>query len=435
MPCSTHIIIISDAPKHLDFEAEMVIGAPTKDPWSLPFRHQELFAKRIDDYDLFIYSEDDMLITWRNIQAFLHATEILGEKEIAGFIQYEIDPAGNKYYPAIHGVYHWKAASVTKFSGQTFAELSNYHSACYIVTRKQLKNAIKSGGYLVRPHKGRYDLLCSAATDIYTQCGFRKLICISNLPDSSVHHLPNKYAGNVGLSETELMTQIECMLSLPGTKAGDGELFPTTKNINHTRWDKVFYDHYDQDLLSLVPPTTENVLSIGCGYGATEEALVKNGLKVTGIPIDPVMAVLASAKGVELLSPNFEKAFQELSGRRFDCIILSDTLQHLPDPHWVLSRARRLIADNGQVVITVPNLSYLPFSKAHFPYPVLRKWSYQKHLLHPMDKRHIFRLFEKSGFKVANLKYTGERFVLMGPLSDCEGRFLTSRISAVGQCQ
>jgi len=435
MPCRTDIIILSDVPKAFNFDAEVVTGAPTKDPWSLPFKHQEIFAKRIEDYDLFIYSEDDMLITWRNIQSFLYATKILGEREIPGFLQYELDPTGNRYYPAVHGPYHWKTGSATKLASSTFAELSNYHSACYIVNKNQLQKAIASGGYLVPPHSGRYDMLCSAATDIYTHCGLRKLICISSLSDFSVHHLPNKYVGKVGISENELNMQIEFMLSLSEGESGGQELFAPMKNIDHIRWDKLFYSNCDQELVSLVPPTTKTVLSIGCGSGATEEALVKRGLMVTGIPIDSIIAVLAAAKGIEMVAPDFNKAFQELRERRFDCIILSDTLQHLPDPHWVLSQARMLIADNGQVIITVPNVDYLGFLKAYFPYPMLRKWDYDSHLLQPIGRRFIFRLFERSGLEVTNFRYTKGRCFKKGLFSACGGRFLAPKICAVGNYQ
>jgi 2-polyprenyl-3-methyl-5-hydroxy-6-metoxy-1,4-benzoquinol methylase len=433
MPCTSHIVVISDAPKHLDFDAEQVVGAPTKDPWSLPFRHQEIFARRMYDYDLFVYSEDDMLAKWENIESFLHVTEILPEDTIAGFIRYELDTIGRKLYPEIHGPYHWKSGSVTRAGGYVFAELSNYHAAFYIVNRRQLLSAIESGGYLVPPHKGRYDLACSAATDVYVQCGFRKLICISHLADFSLHHLPNNYQGKLGLPEAELNLQIKYMLSIPVNGSGREELFPTEKKIDHPRWDKVFHDDCDLNLLSMVPPSARCVLSIGCGCGSTEAALIEKGLRVTGIPVDPVMAVLASAKGVEVTAPDFEEAFEELEGRRFDCIIIADTLQHLPDAHWVMSKARKLMVDHGQVIITVPNIYYLGFLKEHFPYPMFRKWNYHKHLLHLVDKEYIFKLFTETGFKVISFSFSGERRVLKAPFSLCGEKFLASQMSVVGQ--
>ena len=73
---STHeidVVIVSNGPKDLASDSdcvEVVIGLPSKNPYSLPFAHKKVMAERADRYDLFIYSEDDILITERNIDAF-----------------------------------------------------------------------------------------------------------------------------------------------------------------------------------------------------------------------------------------------------------------------------------------------------------------------------------------------------------------------------
>ena len=81
------IVVLSNIPKELSPDIEVRVGLPAKNPWSLPFRHKELFAERIDEYDLFIYSEDDTLIKQENIEAFVRVQEILSENEIAGFLR------------------------------------------------------------------------------------------------------------------------------------------------------------------------------------------------------------------------------------------------------------------------------------------------------------------------------------------------------------
>src|ERR1700688_853748 len=87
MSYEVDIIVLSNLSKDLGPDVEVKVGLPTKDPWSLPFSHKQLFADRRSNYDLFIYSEDDMLVTERNIRAFLAATEILKKNEIAGFLR------------------------------------------------------------------------------------------------------------------------------------------------------------------------------------------------------------------------------------------------------------------------------------------------------------------------------------------------------------
>src|SRR5262245_44064893 len=59
MPFEIDIVVISNIDKKPDPDVECRVGLPNKNPWSLPFAHKKLFADRADQYDLFIYSEDD----------------------------------------------------------------------------------------------------------------------------------------------------------------------------------------------------------------------------------------------------------------------------------------------------------------------------------------------------------------------------------------
>src|SRR5207237_3641712 len=140
-----------------------------------PFAHNQLFAERIDDYDLFIYSEDDILITTRNLEAFRAASRTLPDDVIAGFVRFETGNDGALYFDPLCSHFHWDPASVRSVGDYTFAFYTNEHSASYVLTHEQLKRAIRSGGFLLAPYEGRYDMLCTAATDPYTRCGFRKM--------------------------------------------------------------------------------------------------------------------------------------------------------------------------------------------------------------------------------------------------------------------
>ena len=87
MPFEVDVVVLSNEPKELGEDVEVLVGLPTRNPRSLPFGHKALFAERAKDYDLFIYSEDDTLITERNIRAFLDAIGVLPAHEIAGFLR------------------------------------------------------------------------------------------------------------------------------------------------------------------------------------------------------------------------------------------------------------------------------------------------------------------------------------------------------------
>jgi len=80
MPDDVHVVVLSNVSKNFGEGVEVVLKSPKGDPWSFPFAHKRIFAERALDYELFIYSEDDTLITRRNIEAFRKATDVLPER-------------------------------------------------------------------------------------------------------------------------------------------------------------------------------------------------------------------------------------------------------------------------------------------------------------------------------------------------------------------
>ncbi len=75
------------------------------------------------------------------------------------------------------------------------------------------------------------------------------------------------------------------------------------------------------------------------------------------IPIDSVIAVNAEARGVEIVYGDAEEAREQLDSERFDCILFSNVLHLVRDPAEFLSRFAELLAPEGRVIASVPNLS------------------------------------------------------------------------------
>jgi len=405
MKYDVDIVVLSNIPKDLGSDIEVLVGLPDKNPWSLPFAHKKAFAERSKDYDLYIYSEDDTLLTEKNIDAFLKVTPILDENEIAGFIRYEIDSLGRIYYSTIHSHFHWKPDPVKSVGEYTFAHFTNDHSACYILTQKQLNMAIKSGGYLVKPHDEKYDLLVTAATDPYTQCGLIKMICLSHIKDFQIHHLPDQYLGKMGIDEHELHIQLNALLINKQRE----ELFQAQTKLKQSRWSKSYYENPRLDILDLIPQNVKNVLSVGCGWGATEAELVKRGIRVVGIPIDEIIGACAKERGVEIVTPNFEIALQQLVNKSFDAIIFSDILQYLHNPPDILTKFSKLIAERGIILIRVPNfnrvniLRGLLFKKYNIS--INDKINFDKTNLHFTTKRMVKNWLNQSGIEVNKIVY------------------------------
>jgi 2-polyprenyl-3-methyl-5-hydroxy-6-metoxy-1,4-benzoquinol methylase len=350
------IVVLSDTPKDLGPDIEIHVGAPTENPWSLPFAHRRLFADRADAYDLFVYSEDDTLIEQQHVDAFVELNGLLLEDEVPGFLRFEEHESGQRSYCSIHSSYRWLPETVANQNGEVFASFSNEHSACYILTRDHLKRAIASGGFLVEPHEGEYDMLVSAATDPYTRCGLRRRICVSRIDDVLLHHLPNVYLGKLGVSETEFRAQLRGLMGIACGELTPGSLLRPDSNLPTIAWNIPQYPKGSPELRSLVEGRGHRVLSIGCASGRLEQELFGSGSDVSVIPLDSVCAEVAMTRSFRAGSPDLQLGLASLAAEEpFDVILLHHVLEHVRDPGVWLRSAADVLAPDGILVVTTFN--------------------------------------------------------------------------------
>ncbi|MGN6644266.1 MAG: class I SAM-dependent methyltransferase [Verrucomicrobiota bacterium] len=360
MSAETNLIVVSNAPKKLDPDVKVVVGLPSSNPWSLPFAHKQIFADNADAYDLFVYSEDDMAVTENHIEAFVRVTPHLEANEVAGYLRYEIHPSGAWSLPEMHGRHHWKPDSVRRRGSHTFAEFTNEHAGFYILTQQQLKRALASGKYLREPYEGAYGLPETAATDAYTCGDLRKVICISAVEDFLIHHLPNRYAGQLGLPLPSAKQQIETLAAIGDARHPCSQLCSIETKLLHGQWSKRYDEEPLREVLESVPRAAKSILSIGCGLGATEFQLKERGASVTALPLDSVVGAAVADRGIEVIYGNLEEAFAALQDRQFDCVLMTNLLHLLPDPKRVLNQCARATASGGTFVVCGPNCNSLP---------------------------------------------------------------------------
>jgi len=359
MPFSVHVVVVSEAPKELGDDVEVVVGLPSKDPWSLPFAHKPVFAANADRYDLFAYSEDDMEFKEEHVRAFLRLTPHLHNDEIAGFLRYEADSSGRWTFPDVHGRFHWRPESVRRRGEHLIAEFTNEHAASYLLTRDQLKRAVASGGYLREPYEGRHDMLCSAATDPYTGCGFRKVVCVSNVEGFSLHHLSDRYVNQWCVPLEIIQEQLRAQEAIADGRLPAARLLPTETRLTRGQWSKNYYEPADEHLIRQIPASARTVLSVGCGWGALEGRLQGDGMAVTALPLDAVIGASAAERGVEVVHGPLDVSARKLKGRRFDCVVISNLLHLAASPHHLLDLCIPLVARDGVLVIRGPNFASL----------------------------------------------------------------------------
>lgn len=96
------------------------------------------------------------------------------------------------------------------------------------------------------------------------------------------------------------------------------------------------------------------VLDVGCGGGQLLAAARQRGAIVVGVDPSPHAARAGAALGVEIAP-----SLAALAGRRFDGIVMSHALEHVPDLRATLAGLRAALADDGWLCLEVPNLASL----------------------------------------------------------------------------
>ena len=119
-----------------------------------------------------------------------------------------------------------------------------------------------------------------------------------------------------------------------------------------------YFERFRSDVIAVVPPTAKCVLSVGCAGGITEAKLVKQGVKVVGVELNPKAAAIARQRGLTVLEGDASVIDISHVSDSFDCLIYADILEHLPDPVSVLKRHIKSLKPGGIVYVSIPNFRH-----------------------------------------------------------------------------
>jgi 2-polyprenyl-3-methyl-5-hydroxy-6-metoxy-1,4-benzoquinol methylase len=147
-----------------------------------------------------------------------------------------------------------------------------------------------------------------------------------------------------------------------------------------------------------------HVLEVGCGIGNISRLLIKNGFQTTLSDysdqyFDILRGEFSENRQVEniykvdLAEKNFGAIYPELLDK-FDTIIAMNVVEHIEDDHLAIRNCRKMLRQNGHIIILVPAFSFLynRFDKelAHF-----RRYT----------KKTLTKLFEDEKFEIIHKQY------------------------------
>jgi methionine biosynthesis protein MetW len=159
--------------------------------------------------------------------------------------------------------------------------------------------------------------------------------------------------------------------------------------------------HEVSGLVPRLVPKGARVLDVGCGTGAVSVRIRDvAGATVLGVEPSAERAAACRARGIETVEALFPS--EAIPAGKFDAIVFTDVLEHLADPASALTAAKSLLAADGAVIASVPNVAHwsvrfdLLFGRFDYkPYGIMDATH-----LRWFTRRSLGRLFESCGFRV-----------------------------------
>lgn len=99
------------------------------------------------------------------------------------------------------------------------------------------------------------------------------------------------------------------------------------------------------------------LLDVGCGLGQLVKVAGDRGWDSLGIDQSSTAVQIANRLGANVERRDFFS--EELDGRRFDVIVMTELVEHVARPRDFLERAFRMLAPGGLFYVTTPNFDSL----------------------------------------------------------------------------
>lgn len=128
------------------------------------------------------------------------------------------------------------------------------------------------------------------------------------------------------------------------------------------------------------------LLDIGCGNGAFVNVALRQGIESYGIDVADVAQDKTRIYVGELESVSFPTC-------EFDCVTMHDVLEHFPDPLSSLREVMRIVKEEGQLILEVPDF-HCSSGKRH--------WKEREHIWF-LRRKDVERMLDQAGFDLQSV--------------------------------
>lgn len=165
-------------------------------------------------------------------------------------------------------------------------------------------------------------------------------------------------------------------------------------------------EQHNPDLLSFIPKDVRRIVEVGCGSGALarEYKKINGACSYIGIDVVPEYTKLARRYCDTVLELDIESVDEKFlqDNLNCDCWVFGDALEHLRDPWLLLSRVRKIIPGEGNIVACIPNAQHWSVQAR------LNCGMFRYQISGLLDKTHlrwftrttIIEMFQTAGFRI-----------------------------------
>jgi len=195
-------------------------------------------------------------------------------------------------------------------------------------------------------YKGHHGYTAGTEFDIYHCCGCGAAFALPQASPTDVYALIYANAGDTP-GYSRYVAYATAALSHPAP-------------LNFLAQSEADYWAIAQQLRKRHPDNRSGVrvLEVGCGLGYLTYALKQDGFDASGIDISELPIRDARLRFGNLFQCSAVADFAEQHAGEYDCIILSEVVEHVGDIVLFLTQTERLLRQNGIIILTTPNRSF-----------------------------------------------------------------------------
>lgn len=196
-------------------------------------------------------------------------------------------------------------------------------------------------------------------------------------------------------------------------------------SLNRKLTESLYYTSRINEIIKIVQkfiPFKKIILDVGCSQGTISLILAEKGYKMIGIDTITESLNYANLK-YEKGNCNFVTADMNMLPftNKFDCIIISEVIEHIDQPLDILTLLRSYLKEHGILIITTPNgCSILNINIPRYNRFKLRNKNIK---IGPEKKDHVFNfdmseiktILEGAGFDIIESRYINS--YLLNPIT------------------